>query len=161
MPPMAPRRGERPLVSTEGPQTQLSQQSPQGLWGQLVDRVFALPGVIQGRSSVSPASSLAVLIDGMPEARTREVSLAPEGVFEPVHLHGAHDTSLHLGLPTDRGDQLTALGWAEPHQFADFGTEFLVYGPRDEPELEVVLSIVRESIAWATGRNIDDVEFRP
>jgi hypothetical protein len=84
-------------------------------------------------------------------ARAPEASLAPEARFEPVHLHGVHDTSLHLVLSPDRGRQLTELGWAEPHQFADFGTEFLVYGPRDEAELEVVLAIVRESIAWAVG----------
>ncbi|WP_285725912.1 luciferase family protein [Psychromicrobium xiongbiense] len=145
------RPGERPRVSTEGPQTQLSQQAPPELWGRLVHRVFALPGVMEGHSAVSPASSRAVFLKDVSQARVPEVSLAPEARWEPVHLHGVHDTSLHLVLPPERGAELTALGWAEPHQYEDFGTEFLIYGPRDAEELEVVLSIVIESLKWARG----------
>lgn len=48
-----------------------------------------------------------------------------------------------------RGIELTALGWATPHQYEDFGTEFLVYGPRNTSELQLVLSIVKERIAFA------------
>lgn len=45
--------------------------------------------------------------------------------------------------------QLTALGWATSHQDEDHGTEFLVYGPRDDHEVDVVLSIIAESLAFA------------
>ena len=96
---LCPRDGQRPRVSTDGPQRQL-------------------------------------------DAR-----------FEPVHVHGVDDTSLHLVLDPARGAELVNLGWAEPHQYEDWGTEFLVYGPRDDGELAVVVDIVRESIAWATGRD--------
>ncbi|MFF2390312.1 luciferase family protein [Agromyces sp. NPDC058104] len=68
-----------------------------------------------------------------------------------MHLHGVDDTSVHLVLPAERGARLTELGWAEPHQYEDFGTEFMVYGPRDPDELEVVVSIVEESLAYARG----------
>lgn len=146
-----PRPGDRPAVSNEGPQTQLSQQSPPELWGHCIARVFALPGVVEGHSAVSPASSRAVFIDGMPQAPRPEASLAPDARFEPVHIHGVHDTSAHLVLAPERGAELTRLGWVEPHQYADFGTEFLLYGPRDEAELDMVLAIIEESIAWARG----------
>lgn len=71
--------------------------------------------------------------------------------LEPVHLHGVTDTSVHLVLPVARGAQLVELGWAEPHQFADFGTEFMVYGPRSAAEVAIVLSILQESLAFARG----------
>jgi len=145
------RAGERPLVSTSGPQTQLSQQSSPELWGRLVARTFALSSVEEGRSQVSPASTRAVFLEERHEQLAPETSLAPGKRLEPVHLHGVEDTSIHLCLPAARGRELTELGWAEPHQFGDFGTEFFVYGPRDEEELEIVLALIGESLTFARG----------
>ena len=145
----APRPGPRPAVSTEGPQRQLDQRATPELWGLLVASVFSLDGVVEGHSQVSPTSSRAVFIEGVEVARAPETSLFPDGRLEPVHLHGVADTSLHLVLPAARGARLTELGWAEPHQYEDFGTEFMVYGPRDEAELAVVLAIVGESLDYA------------
>lgn len=146
------RVGDRPRVSTEGPQRQLDQQAPPAVWGELVAAVFALPGVVEGHSAVSPASSRAVHLTGVAAPIEPRRSLAPaDARFEPAHLHGVDDTSLHLVLDPARGAELVDLGWAEPHQYEDWGTEFLVYGPRDDGELAVVLSIVRESIAWAAA----------
>jgi hypothetical protein len=81
--------------------------------------------------------------------RAPETSLAPKQRLEPVHIHGVSDTSLHLCLPVSRGKELTAQGWAEPHQYEDFGTEFMIYGPRTEEELGIVVSIVHESLDFA------------
>ena len=145
----SPRLGDRPATSTDGPQRQLNQRSTPELWGLLVSRVFCLDGVVEGHSQVSLASSRAVFLADLAIEREQRTSLAPGERLEPVHLHGAEDTSLHLCLPPERGARLTELGWAEPHQYADFGTEFLVYGPRTPDEIEVVLSIVSESLAFA------------
>ena len=151
--PDRPRTGERPTVSTDGPQTQLTQQSPPELWGRLVAAVFGMPSTVEGRSQVSPASARAVFLSDLATEVAPETSLAPGQRLEPVHIHGVHDTSLHVCLPASRGNQLTELGWAEPHQYEDFGTEFMIYGPRDDDELDVVLGIVDESLAFArSGR---------
>ena len=148
------RRGARPVTSTEGPHSQLSQQSTPALWGRLVARTFALPGIVEGYSAVSPASSRAVLLASCPELRAPETSLAPQGnPVEPVHLHGMDDTSIHLCLPPKRAAELCDRGWAEPHQYADHGSEIMVYGPCDEPELEFVVGIISESVEWAAERN--------
>lgn len=143
------REGERPLVSSQGPQTQLSQQSTPGMWGRLVAATFALDSVIEGHSQVSPASSRAVFLVDVVEERLPETSLAPGKRLEPVHLHGVHDTSVHLCLPAARGVELSELGWSEPHQYEDFGTEFMIYGPRTEAELDFVLTIIVESLWFA------------
>jgi hypothetical protein len=127
----------------------LDQCSSPALWGELVGRVFALRGVIEAHSQVSPASSRAVFLAELSVERSPGTSLAPGRRLEPVHLHGVHDTSVHLVLPVERGSRLVELGWAEPHQYADFGTEFMVYGPRDAHELDVVVSIIQESLAFA------------
>jgi hypothetical protein len=143
------REGSRPVVSTQGPQTQLTQQSSPSLWGQLVGRTFQLEGVVEGHSQVSPPTSRAVFLIDQQDERAPETSLAPGRRLEPVHLHGVHDTSIHLCLPAGRGRELTELGWGEPHQYEDFGTEFMIYGPRNDEELDVVLSLISESLAFA------------
>jgi len=144
-----PRSGPRPTTSDQGPHRQIDQRASPALWGELVARTFSLPGVVEGHSQVSPADSRAVFLADQPVERAPETSLAPGKRLEPVHLHGVSDTSVHLVLPTARGARLTELGWAEPHRFADFGTEFMIYGPRSEAEAVIVLSIIQESLAFA------------
>lgn len=146
------RSGRRPTTSSDGPHRQLDQLAPPALWGELMQRVFALDEVVEGHSQVSPASSRAVFLRDLPTARSAETSLAPGGRLEPAHLHGVEDTSVHLCLPTSRGQELIALGWAEPHQYADHDTELMVYGPRSPDEVDVVVELVRESIAFARSR---------
>ena len=145
------RDGARPETSSEGPHRQLTQTAPPELWGLLVARVFALPGTEEGRSQVSPVSSRAVFLVDRPVECAPETSLAPGRRLEPVHLHGVEDTSVHLCLPPARGGRLVELGWAEPRRFEEFGTEYMLYGPRSPAELEVVLSVIEESIAFARG----------
>ena len=147
-----PRLGPRPTVSTSGPQRQLDQQSPPAVWGELVAAVFSIPGVVEGHSAVSPASTRAVFVDGVDAPFEPRRSLAPPDTrCEPVHLHGVDDTSLHLLLPPERGRELVDAGWAEPHKYEDWGTEFLVYGPRDPDELQFVLEAIRASLSWSTA----------
>lgn len=146
-----PRSGTRPTTSTEGPHRQLDQLAPPEMWGRLIASVFALPGVFEAHSQVSPVSSRAVFLVDRPVESEPERSLAPGMRPEPVHVHGVQDTSIHLVLPIERGRELVDLGWAEPHAYADHGTEFMVYGPRDGAELSSVLAIVEESLAFARG----------
>lgn len=146
---LPPREGSRPLTSAEGPHRQLDQQSSPELWGRMVAAVFALPLVREGHSQVSPAASRAVLLDDRHEVTDPTTSLAPRAPLEPVHLHGVADTSLHLCLPADRAREVCEEGWGEPHGYADHATEIMVYGPRTEAELGVVLGLVRESLGFA------------
>lgn len=144
-----PRPGTRPMTSDQGPHRQVDQQASPALWGDMVARTFALPGVVEGHSQVSPASSRAVFLEDQRDGRAPETSLAPGKRLEPVHLDGVTDTSVHLVLSADRGARLVELGWAEPHQFSEFGTEFMVYGPRTEDEVAIVLSFIQESLEFA------------
>lgn len=114
--------------------------------------MFRLDGVVEAVSQVSPPSSKAVFLLETADEWSPESSLAPGKRLEPVHLHGVQDTSVHLVLPVERGEELVRLGWAERHQYADFGTEVMIYGPRDPRELEAVLSIIEESLAFARTR---------
>lgn len=151
----APRPGRRPATSDQGPHRQLDQQAPPALWGELVAFARAMEGVEEGHSQVSPADSRALFFTDLPEQRSPETNLAPGRRLEPVHLHGVDDTSVHLVLPADRGARVTALGWAEPHGHAEHGTEWMVYGPRDRAELDVVLQLIQEALDFARGPAAD------
>ena len=64
------------------------------------------------------------------------------------HLHPEQDGSLHLNLPPALYNDVLRAGWGEPHPIS--GT-MLVFGPRDEVELEVVWRLVCASYHWATA----------
>lgn len=151
----SPRPGPRPATSGEGPHRQLDQQASPALWGELVAFARTLEGVEEGHSQVSPADSRALFLTDLPVERDPKTSLAPGRRLEPVHLHGVDDTSVHLVLPAARGARLTELGWAEPHGHAEHGTEWMVYGPRDRAELDAVLQLIQESLAFARGAAVD------
>lgn len=154
---ITPRPGHRPQTSDEGPHRQLDQRASPALWGELVARATRLDGVVERHSQVSPASSRALFLVDRVEERTPRSNLAPGRRLEPVHLHGVDDTSVHLVLPPARAQELAHLGWAEPHQYADFSTEVMIYGPRDPAELDAVISVIEESLDFArTDTGTDD-----
>jgi phospholipase/carboxylesterase len=75
-------------------------------------------------------------------------------VREFAHLHPGHDGSLHIALPVGLAADAIRHGWAVAHPLAGIRLTpgmVLVYGPRDERELDIVTAIVSTSHAWATG----------
>lgn len=149
--PLPDRHGARPLIDGPAPHAQRSQNAPPALQGWLFARASALPGVRTGPSGVSVAGARVFhLLDDSP-AGPPEAFQGREGREgrEFAHLHPTQDGSLHLTLPTDPRDEAFARGWGEPHPIS--GTP-LVYGPRNEDELEVAWLLLQASWTYATGR---------
>jgi phospholipase/carboxylesterase len=118
--------------------------------GELRRRAFALRGVVERPSIISVPGARALWLDD-------DVALArPELVLrgrELAHIHP--DGSLHVVLPGERAVQAIDAGWAERHPLAEpLGVPGLVllYTPRTEAELDVVLALVEECYALVTGR---------
>ena len=124
---------------------------PAELQERLFARIAALPGVSDGPSQISvPGARAFALTDG---AGPAEAYLVPNA-REFAHLHPGYDGSLHLALPPDQAADLVGNGWGVPHPWA--GTRLtagfvLLYGPRDENELEIVAGIVAAGHTWARG----------
>ena len=146
------RSGPRPRVAWDIPQQQLSQNAPIALQESLFDSLRALPGIDGGPSRISvPGARAFTLPDG---TGPHEAYLVPQ-VREFAHLHPAHDGSLHLALPAARAADLVVHGWGVPHPWA--GTRLsagfvMLFGPRDEAELETVAGVVTEAYEYASGR---------
>ncbi|MEV8021355.1 luciferase family protein [Streptomyces sp. NPDC086554] len=149
---LSSRSGPKPRTGPAIPHQQLSQIAPAELQEQLWSRMLTLAGATAGRSNIS-----------FPE--TRALHLAPEAAAGPAeafligtefaHLHGVEDGSLHLALPESEAQEVVAAGWGELHPLAREGrrppTLLMVFGPRDEHELEIVWELVRRSHRFATS----------
>jgi phospholipase/carboxylesterase len=143
------RAGTRPRTTPTNPHTQLDQNAPPALQEKLFALARELPNVRVGPSLVSVPGARAFHLPGCRQP-------APGGFMverEFAHLHPAGDGSLHMALPPEIVDRVIDNGWAERHPLAGrFGLSnniVMVYGPRDEAELEVVAALVRASHARA------------
>jgi hypothetical protein len=144
------RSGPPPETIGPRPHAQRSQTSPPALQRQLAARALELAGVHQADSLVSVPGALAFVLDeetagGPPEAFQAEREFA--------HLHPPEDGSLHMTLPPEIAEEAFEKGWGEPHPYS--GTP-LIFGPRDEHELEVVWRLLRASYEYARGTVRDD-----
>ncbi|MCU1591220.1 MAG: phospholipase/Carboxylesterase [Frankiales bacterium] len=151
LPSLPERTGPFPSTSTNTPQEQLTQQSPPVLQEQLFERLSKLPGVGTRDSAISVPGARAFVVrkPGGPA----EAFLVPQ-VGEFAHLHPPYDGSLHLALPPALAADALAKGWSVAHPLAGLRVTpgmVMVFGPRDEDELEVVAAVVATSHAWATG----------
>lgn len=147
---LPPRRGSQPRTtqpSRERPQPhrQVSQTAPCEWQEALFERVRALPGVLIRKSCVSVPGARAFHLDA---ALARGPKEAFQCQQEFAHLHPRHDGSLHVALPPEVYQVVQARGWGEPHPVS--GT-MMVFGPRDEAEINTVFRIVEASYQYATG----------
>lgn len=148
--PLPRRAGEAPRTTTPTrerpfPHQQLDQRAPVDVQELLFQRAARLPGVRVGRSLVSLPESRAFHLDEHHTAGPRE---AFQRGTEFAHIHTDNDGSLHLTLPPDLYAEVLAKGWGEPHPIS--GT-MMLFGPRDEDELEVAWRILEASWRWASG----------
>lgn len=145
------RVGGRPLVTWSVPQQQISDQAMIEFQDRLFERISAFEGVKVETSQFAVPGARALLLA---DPSGRPAALLDEESGEFAHLHPWYDGSLHLALPADLAGDAIAKGWAQPHMWA--GTRFvdgfvLVYGPRDEAEVEIVGAIVAAAHGFATG----------
>ena len=146
------RRGPRPRTTPTNPHVQLEQNAPAEMQEALFERARALPGVRTSRSGISLPDARAFVMGAASAGGPREAFMIGR---EFAHLHGPEDGSLHMTLPRKLAEEAIEKGWAERHQVAgQYGLPpdtVMVYGPRDEGELEVVLRLVEASHAFARG----------
>jgi hypothetical protein len=141
---MPRREGPPPEVIGPRPHAQRSQNAPAALQEELARRALELPGVSAAASRVSVPGARAFVLD---EANARGPREAFQAGHEFAHIHPSEDGSLHMTLPDQVAEAAYAAGWGEPHPIS--GTP-LIFGPRDEAELEIVWGLLRSSYEYAT-----------
>jgi hypothetical protein len=139
------RSGPRPRTTPTNPHTQLDQNAPVALQERIFATARDLPGVVVGPSRVSVPGARAFHLPAC--ATPAEAGFMIEREF--AHLHPPSDGSLHLSLPSEIVQAVVDNGWAEYHPLAGKhglpSNIVMLYGPRDESEVEVVEALVRAS----------------
>ena len=146
------RRGSRPHTGPTMPHQQLDQNAPAEMQELLFERIRRLPGVSVAPSRISVPGARAFVLEAPTD---RPEAFMVGGEF--AHLHPPTDGSLHLMLSEDDADEVIAKGWGELHPAARQGlipgAALMIYGPRDEAELDVVWQIVEASHRFARGND--------
>jgi phospholipase/carboxylesterase len=139
-------------VSSTIPQEQRSDNSPTEIQERLFSRIAALPGVTTRQSAISVPGARGLMVERGAGAPLDAFLVPRAGEF--AHLHPGYDGSLHLALPPALAADAIASGWAVAHPLAGIRLArgmVMVYGPRNDAELDVVAGIVETSHAYATG----------
>jgi phospholipase/carboxylesterase len=146
------RSGARPVVSHDIPQEQRSDNAPLALQEQVFTRLAALPGVSIQQSAISVPGARGFMLT-TPAGGPEDAFLVPSA-GEFAHVHPGHDGSMHLALPPALAADVVAKGWGVAHPLAGVRLTpgmVMLFGPRDEAELEIVVGVAATAHAWASG----------
>ncbi|KAF9877525.1 hypothetical protein CkaCkLH20_05225 [Colletotrichum karsti] len=169
------RKGKRAELGGIVPHRQLSQHAPENM-REFIQNLFANaqsqnPTLLETKKSLYERMNPALFVAPKVLASGTVPDAAETARGEIGHHHG--DLSIHLYL--DPADAKLAIekGWAERHRLslpstARFANRFhvadgyvMIYGPRDEEEMEVLATILRNAVRFMTGReNIEAIEWR-
>jgi hypothetical protein len=151
------RTGTRPLIQGVAPQRQQSQKSDAAVYECLVKGFKELAG--DKRNKLREATSCfekhsSGLFTSVPITRTCG--------GEICHAHPS-DGSMHMSLHPADANLVIENRWGERHPLARGGwcrrfvpKEFvLVYAPRSEEEVEVVMRVVAASVWWVSGMDVN------
>ncbi|OJY53552.1 luciferase family protein [Pseudonocardia sp. 73-21] len=146
------RAGARPVVSHDIPQEQCSDNAPLALQERVFARVAALPGVSTRQSAISVPGARGFMLP-TPINGPEEAFLVP-AAGEFAHVHPGHDGSMHLALPPTHAADVVAKGWGVAHPLAGVRLTpgmVMLFGPRDDTELETVVGVAATAHAWASA----------
>ena len=146
---------ETPIPQTTNgvPHMQIGIEVVPGLADALLQRVAQFPGVSLGETRISMPGVVGFQFDeGVPLARPDVIV----GGREFAHLH--RDGSLHASLEPALARAAVDAGWAVAHPWAmqrDGWEGFvMIYTPRTQTELNVVIQLVESSFSYVTGRTL-------
>ena len=137
------RKGEKPKTDRHLPHEQVSDNAPKEFQDKLWEYMLTLDSITHD-SLIGPAGSRG-LSTRHPIAGTGKSIVEDEF----VHLHPSYDGSLHLVLDKHDQEEVIEKGWGENHPLAQ--NVVMVFGPRDEEELQIVKRIVLKSYQYASG----------
>lgn len=152
-----PRAGPRPRTIPRAPHSQIDQLTTPVLRRELsellVQAVATMDAVRLGPSMRAPPGTIGFhLAPGHPRGDDRCFLLGQEF----AHVHVEDDGSLHAILPEPLRSDAIAAGWAEPHPLAGQPTvspdTVMLYAPRDRDEAEIIIDLLRQSLANAKGQ---------
>lgn len=147
------REGDKPETLYSMPHKQLSQNATKDLANKLADWAFKLEGVYEQQSAISlPGARALWLLDDVQVAHPEAFIIGREF----AHFHPEPDFSMHMSMSLEDAKEVVDKGWGEYHPMVKEGrwaaNLIMVFGPRNDEELETVKTIIKASYHFATGR---------
>lgn len=146
------RSGAKPRTTAAAPHQQLDQTPPSAVYEALKSRAFDFAGVERRPSAISVPGAEALWLTLEPEHRCEEAFMIGN---EFAHVHPPLDGSMHMMLPRAAVREVLEKGWGEMHPMALLGAippnAVMIFGPRDEAELDLILDIIATSHGFALG----------
>ncbi|GKT46879.1 uncharacterized protein ColSpa_07060 [Colletotrichum spaethianum] len=169
------RKGGRAELGGIVPHRQLSQHAPERMrefiQNLFVNAVTQNPTLLESKLSLYERNNQAIFVSPQALASSTPPTASHTARGEISHHH--HDLSIHMYLsPADAKLAITK-GWAERHRlslprgsllagrFHLADSYLMIYGPRDEEEMEVLAVFLKNAIRFMTGRdNVKGIEWR-
>ncbi|KAJ9220209.1 hypothetical protein DTO169E5_7379 [Paecilomyces variotii] len=170
------RKGPRPEVGTHAaPQRQLTQTPETEIKEKLLKTFLEIQFNNQNILNIAPSNlekhTSALFISDLAPRPNPLVTSSTRG--EIAHVHGTAEHSVHVILSPVDSKKVIEAGWGQRHSLSGstvfrklFGkkramfipNEFLlIYAPRDEEEIKVVINIVKAAVAFGAGVSTDEV----
>ncbi|EFQ25170.1 hypothetical protein CGRA01v4_06489 [Colletotrichum graminicola] len=169
------RKGDRAELGGIVPHRQLTQHAPERM-REYIDNLFANavaqnPALVESKTSLYERNNPALFVCPAVLASPTPPATARTSRGEMGHHHG--DLSIHIYLSPADAKHAIAKGWAERHRLArPRGTLFaslysvadtylMIYGPRDDDEMNALAVFLKNSIRFMTGReDVEGIEWR-
>ncbi|KAH7183338.1 uncharacterized protein B0J16DRAFT_373816 [Fusarium flagelliforme] len=171
------RQGDRAILGGIAPHRQLSQHAPERMRTYITNlfnnAARQHPSILEIKKSLYERHHDALfvahkLLESQPDTLPNTVIIARG---ELGHAHP--DLSVHLYLSPADARVIIEKGWAERHRlsvpesswvknkYAIASTYLMIYGPRDEKEMEILRVILENSIRFMTGQeDVEEVEWK-
>ena len=156
----APVREGPPPTTPDGiPHQQHDQNAPLAMQQRLMSAIFTLPGILVVPTPFSLAGSQGWRLLG-DFARGPDDAFISTESLEFGHLHRPSDGSMHMLLPSAFSMVALEKGWGIIHPLSDQisgeNTEYvMIYGPRDDEELQTIWIIAQISYYFARGVSLE------
>ena len=146
------RTGDGPKTTNSMPHSQLDQNTSKEMVDKLAEWAFSLKAVEEHPSAISLPGARALWLRHGYDIADRAALIIKR---EFAHIHPLPDGSMHMMLPENIAKRVIESGWGEYHPLVHSGnappTLLMVFGPRNDEELETLKKIVRESYRFASG----------
>ncbi|KAH7267810.1 uncharacterized protein BKA55DRAFT_556608 [Fusarium redolens] len=171
------RKGERAILGGIAPHRQLSQHAPKQM-RTYIENLFANaarqhPSILETKKSLYERHHDALFVS-QELLESRSGILPKTAIIARGELgHGHPDLSVHLYLSPADARVIIEKGWGERHRlsvpetswvknkYAIASTYLMIYGPRDEKEMEVLRVILENSIRFMTGQDqVEHVQWK-
>jgi len=144
------REGPRSQTTGSVPHIQTDAVPVPDVDAELRRRVFSIPGIDEGESSLSlPGARSLLLSDDLELARPEVLATGREfGHFHP-------DGSLHLWLAVDRAQEVDDTKWGELHPWVErddfWDGVVMIYVPETAAEADIALQLVADAYSFIVG----------